>query len=261
MKTKPWTIFVLALIHILAPLGNIFANSIRAGRSITEQVNYWFNVLPTHLLLIYLFIPIAAGIFIFICRRWSYWGYLICLGVLFASNIYAFTTNTSLTNFLFLCGALLIDLLVVAYFVVPSVRQVYFDPKIRWWETALRYTYSPEVVVNGSIPGKINNISEGGLFIQTEHTFHEGDKVSIRWTDSGDNFETPGHVVYVNSRAHGSGVQFEHTDESQVAMKKLTKRLHKQGLVIPDRLPGPQDSFGVWLKKLFQTGDGLFPKI
>ena len=260
MKTKPWIIFVLALIHILAPLGNILANSLRSGRPLPDQVNYWFSVLPKLLLLIYLFVPILAGVFILICRRWSYWGYLVCLAVLFGSNIYAYATNTTLTNFIFLCMALLVDLLIVAYFVVPSVRKVYFDPKVRWWETAMRYIYTPDVIINGQAPGKMNNISDGGLFVQTAKTLTESDKIQVQWNDEGEQFDFHGRVVYINPKNGGFGVQFEHTPESEKSIKKLTQRLHKKGLVIPDRLPGPADSFTVWLKKLVTRGEGLFPK-
>lgn len=260
MKIKPWTIIVLALIHILAPAGNLLANALRSGRTVPQQVDYWFHVLPKHLLLIYLIAPILAGIFIYICRRWSYWAYLVCLGVLFISNVFGFMTQANTLNFVFLLGALVIDLLVVAYFMVPSVRKVYFDPRVRWWETALRYVYAAPVRISNTHEGVINNISTGGLFVITQAPLKENEAVRLEWQEADQSFDVNGKVVYFSPRAQGTGIRFEHTPETEIAIKNLTQKLHQQGHVVPERLPGPEDSFGAWIKKLITRREGLFPK-
>lgn len=257
MKRKPWSIIILALIHILAPLGNLLFNAWRSGRTLSEQWFYWFHVLPKSLLVFYILIPILAGVFIYICRRWSYWAYLACLGLVFCSNVYGFTTSVNALNFAFLCVALLVDLLVVAYFVVPSVRKVYFDPRVRWWETAPRYIYSPDMTINGH-KGTMNNISVGGLFVLDSTSLQEGQDVNLEWNHEGQIIKMDGKIVYKNPKAKGYGIRFNTDSDPQV--KRLISQLHHEGKIIPDRLPGPDDGFGHWLKNLVTKREGLFPK-
>lgn len=261
MKRKPWPIILLALLHILAPLGNIIFNSYRAGRSYSQTWDYWFHTLPKPLFLAYVVVPPIAGLFIFICKRWSYWCYVACLGLVFLANAYGFWTSMNWLNFLTLLAVLVVDILAVAYFVVPSVRKVYFDPRMRWWETAPRYVFNVQGTVSG-MSGYIKNISQGGALIETSMSYLEGQPVEIQWSHEGRSFAVPGKVVYKKPQGagFGYGVRFDHTPQTEKSMVALVQKLHKQGKMIRDRLPGPDDSFGAWLKKLVSTREGLFPK-
>ncbi len=215
------------------------------------------------LLLSYTLLPILAGIFIFICKRWSYWAYLGCLFLIFLSNLYGFSTNANKANLIFLIVLLVIDLLAVAYFVVPAVRNVYLDPRLRWWEAAPRFTFEHAVEINGSNEsGQIRNISEGGLFAMSMINLKEGDTAKLVWNFNSTVYEVTGKIVYktARSRSEGFGIQFAHTPESQKQIKMLCSMLREQGQLVPDRLPGPEDSFGHWLKNLLTKHEGLFPK-
>lgn len=261
MKRKPWTIILLSALHILAPFGNIVLNSFRSGRSFSQTWAYWLNVIPGPLFLTYVLLPPLAGVFIFICKRWSYWCYVACLGLIFLGNLYGFWTSVNWLNFLTLFLVLVVDVLVVAYFVVPSVRKVYFDPRMRWWETAPRYLFDTEGTVNRAI-GTIKNISAGGLLVETLTSFSEGQSVEIQWRYEGVPYLVPGNVVYRKPQGagFGYGIRFTHTPETEKAVENLVRQLHKHGKLIRDRLPGPEDSFGVWLKKLVVSREGLFPR-
>lgn len=261
MKRRPWAIIVLALLHILAPIGNIILNSYRSGRSYSQTWDYWFYNLPKPLFITYVILPPVAGIFIYICKRWSYWCYVACLGLIFLGNVYGFWTSMNLLNFLTLLVVLVIDVLAVAYFVVPSVRKVYFDPRMRWWETAPRYVFN----VQGGMDEEksfIKNISEGGAFVETSGTFSEGQSVNLKWSYAGSEFSISGKVVYRKPLPSGigCGVRFDHTPKTEKLMSALIQKVHKEGKMIRGRLPGPEDSFVVWLKKIILTREGLFPK-
>lgn len=261
MKRKPWPIIVLSLLHILAPVGNIIFNSYRAGRSFSQTWEFWFYSFPKPLFIAYIVLPPIAGIFIFICKRWSYWCYVGCLFLIFLANAYGFWTSMNWMNFLTLFAVLVVDILAVAYFVVPSVRKVYFDPRLRWWETAPRYLFNQQGVMY-SMPGLIRNVSEGGAMFETNTAYAEGQEVELKWNYEGEEYSVPGKVVYKKTMGTGfcCGVRFDHTPMTLKAMKGLVLKLHKQGKMIRDRLPGPEDSFGAWLKKLVSTRQGLFPK-
>lgn len=262
MKTKPWSLIILALIHAIAPLGNLILNALRSGRTMDQQWQYWFEIIPKYILIIYVFVPILAGYFIFLCRRWSYYAYLVCVGILLLVNMYAFWTSVGWDTFIAMMVILGMDLVVVAYFFIPSVQSVYMDPRMRWWEAAPRYNFNHEGLINGE-KAFIKNISQGGLFMTSGPALTEGDKVECSWNFEDVEYKFSGAAIYKISRPEmiGYGVRFEHTEESQKQLKILIGKLHSQGLILVERLPGPEDSFAVWLKKLLTRGEGLFPKV
>lgn len=261
MKQKPWSIILLAILHAVAPFGNIIFNSLRMGRELSETWDFWCYVLPMPLFITYVVLPPLAGVFIFICRRWSYWCYVACLSFIFFSNIYGFWTDMNLFNFLALTLVMVIDILVVAYFVAPSVRQVYFDPRMRWWETAPRYNFDVQGSVGGQ-SGLIKNVSAGGALVESLNDYKEGQSLELSWDYQGEHFTMPGKVVYNKplGAKFGYGVRYDHTSQSKKRMAVFIKSLHKEGKMIRDRMPGPEDKFFIWLKNLFLNREGLFPQ-
>lgn len=259
MKTKPWILIVLSLIHILAPVGSFLFNALGSGRSFSEQWFYWTKVLPPQFLVVYVGLPILAGVFIYICKKWSYIAYLVCIGLILVSNLYSFATNVNWITFILLVGVLLMDLLIVGYFTVSAVRRVYFDPRLRWWETQPRYHYDMKATIDG-VPVDITNISAGGLLFVSDYDFEVGKDVEIKWVDDVEHLPI-GEVVYKIRRGDKlfNGMKFRDTETNLEALKKLILKLDQAGQINKDRLPGPEDSFGVWLKTLFTTGKGLVP--
>lgn len=261
MKRKPWAIIVIAFLHFIAPFGNLVMNSLRSGRSLVQTWEFWVYALPTPLVVTYVALPPLAGIFIYICRRWSYWCYVACLGLIFLSNVYSFWTSMSGLNFAMLFLVLLIDVVAVAYFMVPSVRQVYFDPRLRWWETAPRFNLDTPGIMDGD-EGFVKNISAGGALVESAKSYEDGREVLLEWNYNGKNYRLPGHVVYRKPSGGGVafGVRFIHNDETEKLVKELIELMVREDKIVKDRLPGPEDSFRAWLKKLVTTRQGLFPR-
>lgn len=264
MKRKPWSLVILALLHVVTPFASLVLNAIWSGRTLGEQWNYWSQVIPSPLTLIYIYIglPMLAGLFIFLCRRWSYWAYLTCITLIFISNIFSYATDTAVPTFIVLGAIALLDMLIVAYFMVPSVQKIYFDPRMRWWEAAPRYNFNHEGAVNNE-KAFFKNLSLGGLFMTSGPSLEEGDKVNVTWNFRGQEQAIAGLVVYKSKtpEAPGYGVRFTHTAETQKQLKSVIDQLHSEGALAIERIGGPEDSFGNWLKKLLRTGEGLFPKI
>jgi hypothetical protein len=258
MKRKPWAIIVLAVFHILAPVGNLILNSHRMNRSLLQTWSYWAHGLPKSLFVAYVILPPLAGIFIYLCRRWSYWAYILCLSWIFAANAYSLWTNASMLNLIIFCVVILLDLLAVAYFVVPSVRTVYFDPRLRWWETAPRYPLTLEAKIDEHV-GLIKNISIGGIFLEAWPGITQNKTVNLEWSYEGRNYKTPARIVYKSDK--GYGIQFQHSPQTHKMMKEFINLLIKQGILPTDsRAAGPDDGFLTWLWRLFTKGEGLFPR-
>lgn len=258
MKTKPWPIVILALLHILAPVGNFFFNAFRLNHTVAQQWQYWFDLYPKPLLFAGIFAPILAGVFIFLCRKWAYYLYLVCVVVILSLNIYAFSTSLTMTTFLTLLLVTVIDLLVVAYFVVPSVAKIYMDPRMRWWEAAPRYHFAQQGTVNGA-PAIFRNLSIGGM-LATEMSLPGDSKIiELQWEGSP---LISAEIVYKGmiQGKESIGLKFNHTPETEKYIKNLLRKLHAEGNIVKERLPGPEDSFSHWFQKFISTGQGLFPR-
>lgn len=255
MKARPWPIIILALMHVLAPVGNFFFNALRLNHSMAQQWQYWFEIYPKPLLLASLLSPILAGVFIYLCKRWSYFAYLVMLAVIFGINFYAYSTSATPATLITLIVVLLIDLLAVAYFVVPSVQKIYMDPRMRWWEAAPRFYFNQDGSINGQ-GAVFKNLSQGGLLATHTSLLPEGSEVQIEWIGIEP---IQGKIVYSGPiRGEQSmGIQFSHNSESKRLIEELTKKLHAEGQIVKERLPGPEDAFIPWLKRLLTTGKGL----
>ncbi|MGZ3769688.1 MAG: PilZ domain-containing protein [Bdellovibrio sp.] len=259
MKTKPWSLIIISLLHVLAPLGNLFINAMRSNRTLLQQWQYWIYFLPKPFVAVYLVVPVMAGIFIYLCRRWSYWAYLACVAAIFLVNIYGYYTSMHWETFIAMLMFLTVDLLLVAYFIVPSVQTVYMNPNIRWWEAAPRYNFNQDGTANGE-KVFVKNLSQGGLFVTSAPRLKTGDHVECSWSFEGEDCKITGTVIYQITQAAGAGVRFEHTPETQKQIKTIVDKLHSRGAIVVERLPGPEDRFYVWFKRLVTTGEGLFPK-
>ncbi|RYE67040.1 MAG: PilZ domain-containing protein, partial [Oxalobacteraceae bacterium] len=164
--------------------------------------------------------------------------------------------DMNMTNLMMLLGILLLDVLAVAYFVVPSVRTVYFDPKSRWWESAPRFNFNLETTLSGQ-NGLMRNVSNGGLFVESWDGFQTGQELEVHWTYAGTDYHLPAVVVFKNTK--GYGLQFRHNPNSEKLIRKFIKNLEAAGVPVANR-GGANDSFIDWTRNLLTKGEGLFPK-
>ena len=171
-------------------------------------------------------------------------------------NIY-FWYDTRNSQMIFpLILAYLVNILVVGFFMRGSVRKIYFDPRIRWWETQPRFyaDIAAEVFLSTQkMAGQVVNISGSGLFFLSNEDLKEGDEIQIQFRDSGREINLDGQVVYIRKdKQHGFGVKFTNYKNSKKALSELLRKLRNSGAIIESRLPGPEDSFVYWLRTNLQ---------
>lgn len=263
MKQKPWFLVILGWLHIIAPFGNFVLNAFLNDRSFSQQLAYWFEVLPPYFTAFYIVIPIIAGIAILLCRRWSYYVFLFCLVAYMISNIYSVMTNPNQAYLIAFVVVSIIDIVLVAYFVVPIVQRVYFDEKIRWWESAERYHVNMKCETQGQ-SALIRNIAIGGALIEgVSLNFTRDEEISLQAHDEDLELEVRAKVVYADQRTPQKyGLKFMDLSPSQEkSLKKYLQKLATEGKVVKERLPGEGEKFFPWLKRLFTTGKGLLPKL
>ncbi|MFN7455280.1 MAG: PilZ domain-containing protein [Pseudobdellovibrionaceae bacterium] len=256
MRQRPWPLVILAVVHVLSPLGNLFLNSLFSPMGFGKYVSVFFqphnlaNQWP-HLLL-----PVIAGIAIYRCRPWSFFIYIFAMLALLVISYFGYQQRAAEVGLWTLGIVFIVNVGVVGYFLVPTVRKIYFDPRLRWWEADLRYEASQAVKFKGPLgqekQGTLGNISISGLFIKSLEIPEDHSLLQVQFTESDQVYTFQGQVIlHQRVNALGFGVHFLSNASNKRQAQDLVRKLDQQGKLLKDRLPHDEDRFIVWVKSLF----------
>lgn len=261
MIRKPWSIFVLAMAQIFTPIFNVFLGAIMFKLS---PITFGLNVIrhsSTFGILDFFFLGPISGLAIFCVRWWSYPIFLLAVGRVMIANFLEWRAHPELIGLPVLLGCYGLNLVLVTYFLIPRIREVYFNPRIRWWESKPRYSLMVEATV--SIKGKnkkcvLENISEGGALIEADFQLSPLTPVRLHFSCFDQEFNISGEVVYNRKPAAGHsrkktlhGLQFVFTPQTKMQVKKCVQAFELLGL---ERKPARESSFAsfvTWLKTPF----------
>ena len=267
MRRRPWALVILAIFHFFAPIGNIVFNAIISKRDLGEYFIMAMSPQYIEKNWIMLLMPLIAGAAIYACKKWSFYVYMVAITVLFGFSYIGYMSKVDELSIVWAIFAYLINISIVIYFLIPAVRNVYFDRRMRWWEIQPRYEcdYKAEWKFEDDFimhPGEIGNISVNGLFLKSPIMPKEQDIIQI--TIPFDNQKTgqfKGKVIFHgDAKTFGFGVQFEHTKESKQVAQDVAAFLEKQGKQSNRIQLRPEDSLSFWVRTLVTTGRGLVPK-
>ena len=267
MRRRPWALIILAVLHFLAPIGNVIFNALITGREVLSYLVYALSPEYFSTNWVILLAPIVAGIAVYACKRWSFFVYLLAITSLFIFSYSGYQSKAGAITFIPVLLVYLVNVAVVSYFLLPAVRSVYFDRRMRWWEIQARYkcdlkcewSLSTESKVTA---GRVGNISRNGLFLRADEMPPDQSEVSILLPfNDGNDLQVRGDAIIHNRvDAVGFGVKFNHTKESRSKVNQLIDDLEARGMRISTLDGRPEDSFSYWLRTLLTTGKGLIPK-
>jgi len=266
MRNRPWPLIILALAQIITPVFNIFFNAL-ALHVEPRFVLGWLFEKPWYEIVEALALMPIAGVAIFLMKRWSYAIFYAAMVWSFAANFREWRYESLVlspwaTAFLYLS-----QLALATYFLLPSVRKTYFNPRVRWWESKPRYTLkilAGLVIKDTHHEAFLVNISEGGAFITSSKPFTSGDALKLEFEILSQPFHIFGHIVHVRALPDGGhcyGIQFDHTAESAKRFRGLARGLYELGF--QDRVQATPVFQGLrdWAFKLLRTGKGWQPEI
>lgn len=266
MKKKPWSIIVLSVLHWISPIGNILVNAYQTQVSVPEFVSALFIPGNEIHFFVLVLLPLISGFCIFHCRKWSYAVY-ICLMII--PFIYSFMTlkgNYELYDVTFRLLVYFVNVLIVGYFMMPNIRNIYFNPRIRWWQTDPRFEtdFLAEIFLQdekiGS--GQIKNISVGGFFIAMTEALELEKNVNIRFSSEEQKFDIVGRPVFHRTFAPaGYGFKMEIGESKKSGVRELVKKLKAKGALVQGRAPSPEDSFKSWLSKAWRSRSAWIPEV
>ena len=270
MDYRPWFIVFLAIFVALSPVQNILMFSFAYDQSVIEYIAdvYHFQTGPQ--LASFYLLPLVAGYSIYAVKNWSF-PVFVATFTFYMYQTYMTGTFPAVFNDLSLMTAvLLMNLILIAYFLLPTVRAAYFDASVRWWEAKYRYKIEmdAELTSNGKqVRGEISDISEGGVFVTTNGPINVSSKLHINIKYLTLNFQMQGKVVRekkneANESEYGYGIEFcEIPRENQKRLNKLIQALEL--LEIPRR-PKRRDwesDFLGWVLRLVTSGRGITPDL
>ncbi len=240
MANKPWAIIILSVLHILEPIFKVLIFSVLFSLAPWDLVRFvWHSSSAFPLFEMFCLFPIA-GVAIFLIKRWSLGIFLLIeLWVLIANigPLKSFFLNEQYLIFGSIILFSILNIIVVVYFMVPAVNSLYFDPRMRWWESSLRYTVSVpcnillnETETEGYLTDIIN-ISDTGLFITQIDGIKIIGPIIIQFNMFGDLFRITGEVVHNANIGGIQGMGVRYIDMSKIQtmqMKYLTNDLENK---------------------------------
>lgn len=271
MHRRPWPITILAIAQFFAPFTGLYVSAwahhapYRAFVASVIQTGSFWNLAELFAL------PVATGVSMLIYRKWTYPLFIAAMMWTFGENIFIWLKHPTVFGILPIAILNVPNLGVIAYFCVPGVRRVYFDARIRWWESKPRYQVDWNAGLDrGSSHSqcRVRDISEGGLFFEIEKgsALQLGEMVRIHLKFSTKEFSVPGKVVHKrergqgNVRIMGAGILFgEISKPERKAINGLIKELKRQKFKTRDVKGDTAKSFVEWAKTAATTGKGLIP--
>lgn len=267
MKNRPWPIVIIALFHIFAPFGNAVLHSVVKGIDMQTYFELLFSRSSGLDIFGELVLIPCAGVALLMFRKWSYPIFVGAISWATFRTAWSWYNYPNAASPFIFVSVIVLDLLLVSYFLIPAVRAAYFNRNLRWWETKARFPFEIETNVTlkdqeKSEKGKVVNISEGGIFLLFKPSLESDQELKLSFQRGEEAFELDGKIVRkMEKPASGYGVEFSHTRSTRAAIKSLLKALQADGLK-PRTPPDPTFlSFKIWLKRLTTTGKGLIPEI
>lgn len=268
MRTRPWPLILLAIFQILSPLGTILFNSWALGVKPIYVLSWILERPPLKIFESLLLMPIA-GVAIYQMKAWSYAVFFIAMIWSMGSNLanLDYATKTFSVGMIILIYAFQVGLAI--YFMIPAVRKTYLDARVRWWEAKRRYNLRVPVSLEfggEKDSAQIENISEGGVLIQSKSALDAAKPYRLRFDVLGVQYEISSQLVYagpVSGGLHSYGFRFLHTAETIRVFKRLMSGLELVGVSFRDQnLKQPWYlSVWDWAAGVFKTGKGLVPDV
>lgn len=268
MKTRPWPIVLLALVRILSPISSIFLNAwfiqmnpgLYLYRFLTK--GELFNQIDFFVL------PVVSGIAVYAMKKWSYPVFLsISAWTLFTNaNFVMQVRNTP--GIWWVISLFILDFGFVSYFLLLStVRKMYFDSRLRWWEQKPRYIVELDGELQKDPMSKpmqcsILDISEGGILIKTKDSFVMHEPVQLSFTCFHLPIRVKAVPVHYEPSMNRYGFQFTDIPRSERSnLKRLVKALSILQAPLRSTKKSKFSDFMAWAKLLVTQGKGWAPEL
>ena len=233
MKKRPPSIIIIALIYFLEPVGNILQAALVNDMPVYGESGILSHLVWTDWVILSLF-PVT-GVGIYMVRRWGWYLFVSFSVTLIVYNVYVYSINPNyeLETVLLFIGVVTF---MSAFFLRKHVYAPYFNPRLRWWESAARFRVGLETQIltdQGAQTCTTVDISETGCFLSTPVVLDEGSLVLLKIHCSEAELDCLGKIVRKSTereQVHGYGIMFQGlSKETRKTLRLLIFSLLKLG--------------------------------
>lgn len=224
MTRRPFIIWIIGLLHILEPVLKLTYFSFVFNEYPWDLIKFEFLTSSSPALFEKFALFPIAGVLILLVNSWSYVTFLLIEMWVFITGIHDLTRSVSLSTPIYnysIMIFMIINIIVVCYFLFSAVRRPYVDPALRWWEHSPRYSvnWNSSLFLNegGPIPVLLSNISLSGVFIAFNEKIKNGEIVDLQFSFERDIFKVPVEIVhnFKNGNVDGYGAKFHNLSPIQ----------------------------------------------
>jgi hypothetical protein len=158
-------------------------------------------------------------------------------------------------------GLNLLCFALILYLLAPQVRQVFFNPRVRWWETAPRFYVSLATHV-GQTPCTILDLAEGGAGIElTRADYKMNDVFNLDFKYNDKEYSLPSVVVYTREFDGKYRYGIKWTDpQSSKTLKPLMKYFKAQGFSETRQVPPWREDLKSWWSQAKSSKSAWLPQ-
>lgn len=269
MQRRPWPLVFLAIFQLLGPIGSIFISALMNKVGIIEMTTaIWNYSRPIDLLEFYA-LPVMLGGFIFLAKRWGYYIVLALACFSIYLNIREWRVASDVISLPVLMGVIAANIALIVYLLLPNVRAVFMNSRLRWWETPPRYLVSIKALVSKNDghakPARIADLSVGGAGIETEsELFQSGDTVLVTYEHDGRTVLMRATAVY--SRYDGTGYRYgiewqRGSEDDERRTMRFIDELESKKTTICNPPPQWSDDLKAWWLRAKRDPGAWIPEI
>jgi len=233
MIRRPFHLLFPILILLFDPIFKIYIYSFVYKRSVATVIDA--HTASPELLFIFFLVGPLAAFALYMTRWWTPLAYF----PLTAAQFYYYLTVMKEAKIAgdsqsLIFWGILLTLLAICMILamLPKTFLLYYNPHLRWWEHHERFQVVMDCTVNNSFSGKIENISEGGVFLTVSESAPVDEILKLKFNGKEEAIKVSGKIVYRfvgDKNRVGYGVQFIDVDPTlKQSLREVIKELKKQ---------------------------------
>lgn len=270
MQRRPWPLVFLALLQILGPIGSIAISAYVNKVGFFEMAGaIWKYSRPWDLVEFYA-LPIAQGTLIFYAKRFGYYAVLVLAAFSIYLNIQEWRVASDVISVPVLLGVTGTNVALIAYLLLPSVRAVFMNPRLRWWETPPRYVVSMKAQVSKedghAKPATIGDLSVGGAGITVEsELFQQGDSLLLTFEHDSTTILMRALAVYGRADPNGGhryGLEWQRgAAEDERRTMRLLDELEEKRTPVMRVPPKWKEDLAAWWGRARKSPGAWVPEV
>lgn len=260
MNRRPWAVVLVAILQFSSPLIYILVAAIFYRLSFELTVSAIFSLTPRLRLFEIFALPILIGATVMLTRRLGYYAVVLGSSYLLIRGVFEAVTSKVIDPVFPAMISNVACLIMIGILLRPKNKSIYFDPKLRWWESKPRYvTNFPASIIrkNGTpLSATLQNIANGGGGVEANSkTVQVGDLVDIEFQYEGQTYRIKSSVAWTRE-ANGDGSYLgltwtaENSTDTLNKVASLVRVLKTRDTPTTRNIPSRMSEVKDWFTKL-----------